>query len=93
MGITVLVEIMVVIFFLTYAAVIYVSIVSYIKRLRDLDKNPWMALLTFVPLANIYLWIICAFFKGTEGQNQYGSNPLNLNALDNKVDKKETIEL
>jgi uncharacterized membrane protein YhaH (DUF805 family) len=43
---------------------IYISIASYVKRLRDLWKSPWMVLLMFVPIANLYLWIICGFFKG-----------------------------
>lgn len=42
----------------------YVSIAAYVKRLRDLWKSPWMVLLMFIPLANIYLFIICGFFEG-----------------------------
>lgn len=61
---------------IAYIFLIYVSIASYIKRLRDLDKNPWMVLLAFVPLANIYLIVICGFFKGTQGTNKYGPDPL-----------------
>jgi uncharacterized membrane protein YhaH (DUF805 family) len=43
---------------------IYISIAAYVKRLRDLWKSPWMVLLMFIPLANIYLFVICGFFKG-----------------------------
>lgn len=47
-----------------------------IKRLHDLDKTGWMSLLMFVPLANIYLVIICLFFKWTDWENKYGKDPL-----------------
>lgn len=43
---------------------LYVTLAAYAKRLRDLWKEPWMIILYFIPLANIYLWIICGFFKG-----------------------------
>lgn len=62
--------------FLFSISLLTVSIFSYIKRLRDLDINPWMSLLYFIPFANIYLFIICWFFKGTIGENKYGTNPL-----------------
>jgi len=55
---------------------IWLSIWAYIKRLHDLDKSGWMSLLMIVPLANIYLFIICGFFKWTEWTNKYGPNPL-----------------
>jgi len=56
--------------------IIYISFISYIKRLHDLDKSGWMSLLLFVPLANIYLFIICGFFKWTPGKNKYWEDPL-----------------
>jgi len=64
------------IIFIFYILMFWVSIVSYIKRLKDLDKNPWMILLILVPFANIYLWIICGFFKWTVWLNKYGEDPL-----------------
>ena len=48
----------------------YVLAVAIIKRLHDLDKSGWLGLLFFVPLANLYVGFICAFFKGTDGENQ-----------------------
>lgn len=74
-----------------YLYLLYVSVVATVKRLRDLDKNPWMTLLMFVPIANIYLAIICYFFKGTTGPNKYGPDPL---AGENTpTEKQETVEL
>lgn len=61
---------------ISYAYIIYVSVCSYIKRLRDLDKNPWMTLILFIPFVSIILAIYCGFWKGTAGPNQYGPDPL-----------------
>ena len=56
--------------------IIYVSVLAYIKRLHDLDKSWWMALLLLIPFVSIYLFIICGFFKWTKWTNKYGPNPL-----------------
>ena len=76
---------------IAYIYLLYVSIAGTVKRLRDLDKNPWMALLMFVPIANIYLAIICYFFKGTTGANKYGPDPLGGENI--PKEKQETVEL
>lgn len=52
------------------------SIMMLARRLHDLDKSGWWMLLLFVPLVNILFYIYILFFKGTEGPNQYGENPL-----------------
>ncbi|MCP4523932.1 MAG: DUF805 domain-containing protein [Candidatus Gracilibacteria bacterium] len=70
---------------LLYVLSIYITITTYIKRLRDLDKSPWMVLLLLVPFVNLYLWILCGFFKGTQGPNQYGPDPLGAKASDNTL--------
>lgn len=59
-----------------YFSLFYISIVTYIKRLHDLDKSGWMSLLLFVPFANIYLFVICCFFKWTPWKNRFWDNPL-----------------
>lgn len=46
------------------------------RRLHDLDKSGWWMLLFCVPLVNILFYIYILFFKGTEGPNQYGEDPL-----------------
>lgn len=48
-----------------------------VKRLHDLDRSGWHLLLFMVPLYNVYLALVLLFKKGTEGQNQFGSDPLN----------------
>ncbi len=78
------------IWWIAYLYLIYVSITAYIKRLHDLDKTGWMSLLMFVPLANIYLFIICWFFVWTTWKNQYGEDPLGWTAEAPVVDANST---
>lgn len=52
------------------------GIMMLARRLHDLDKSGWWMLLLFVPLVNILFYIYILFFKGTEGPNQYGEDPL-----------------
>lgn len=40
-------------------------------RLKDMDINPWWAILTILP----FIGLILMFPKGTPGENQYGANP------------------
>ncbi len=47
-----------------------------IRRLHDLNRNGWFWLLCFVPLVNFFLGIYLFFFRGTEGENRYGPDPL-----------------
>lgn len=53
-----------------------VTIFSYIKRLRDLDKNPWFTLLSFIPFINLFLLIYCGFFPWTKWKNSFWEDPL-----------------
>ena len=52
------------------------GIMMLARRLHDLDKSDWWMLLFCVPLVNILFYIYILFFKGTEGPNQYGEDPL-----------------
>jgi uncharacterized membrane protein YhaH (DUF805 family) len=47
-----------------------------IRRLHDLNRNGWFWLLCFIPLVNFFLGIYLLFFRGTEGENRYGPDPL-----------------
>lgn len=55
-----------------YIGIIVFSFILIIQRLHDLNKTGWMSLLAIIPLANIYLFILLIFFKGTEGRNNFG---------------------
>ena len=52
------------------------SIMMLARRLHDLDLSGWWMLLLCVPLINLFFAIYFYFFKGTEGPNQYGDDPL-----------------
>jgi uncharacterized membrane protein YhaH (DUF805 family) len=48
-----------------------------IKRCHDRNKSGWWILLSFVPILGP-LWILIELgcFKGTDGDNEYGADPL-----------------
>lgn len=52
------------------------NIMMDVRRLHDLDLSGWWMLLMLVPLVNIFFALYMLFFKGTEGPNQYGEDPL-----------------
>ena len=47
-----------------------------IRRLHDLNRPAWWCIGVFVPLVNLVLGIYLLFFKGTDGPNDYGPDPL-----------------
>jgi uncharacterized membrane protein YhaH (DUF805 family) len=61
---------------LLYIPIMWISLMLIIKRLHDLDKSGWMSLLLFIPIANIYIFIITAFFKWTTWTNKFWEDPL-----------------
>ena len=54
----------------------YAALVLGIKRCHDRDKTGWFMLVNFIPLLQLWPMIDLTFFKGTEGPNQYGPDPL-----------------
>ena len=58
------------------AAGIWAGVCITIKRLHDLERPAWHWLLLAVPIYNIYLGLVLLFQKGTDGPNQFGSDPL-----------------
>lgn len=47
-----------------------------VRRLHDLDKSGWWYVLFFIPVVNFLFAIYFGFFKGTDGTNSYGPDPL-----------------
>lgn len=47
-----------------------------IRRLHDLNKSGWFLLISLIPIINFFFGIYAGFFKGTEGPNDYGEDPL-----------------
>lgn len=52
------------------------SIMLKIRRLHDLDRPGWNVIGQFIPFVNIVLLIYLLFYKGTDGPNRYGPDPL-----------------
>ena len=52
------------------------AIMAAIRRLHDLNRSGWFMFAAIIPLLNLVLGIYLLFFKGTEGYNQYGEDPL-----------------
>jgi len=59
-----------------YAVLPLISIPAAVRRLHDLNGSGFWVILVFVPLVNIvfFLWLLIK--KGTEGDNDYGADPL-----------------
>ena len=47
-----------------------------IRRLHDLNRPAWWCIGFFIPMVNFVLGIYLIFFRGTNGPNQYGPDPL-----------------
>jgi len=62
---------------LVFALSIWIHLSLYVKRLHDLDKSGWWALLTFIPVINFFVLLYLGIKKGTEGPNKFGEDPLN----------------
>ena len=62
------------------AVLLFVAIISsvmlMIRRLHDLNRPGWFCIGMVLPAIGIALLVYLSFFKGTEGPNQYGPNPL-----------------
>lgn len=53
------------------------SIALVVRRMHDLDKSGWFALVGLIPLiGGIWLFVLLVT-EGTKGSNQYGEDPKN----------------
>ena len=62
-------------FGLMYLLLIVAGCSLMVRRLHDLDKTGWMALLFLVPFINIIFIFYIIFTPGTAGPNNYGPPP------------------
>ena len=53
-----------------------ISCMLTIRRLHDLNRPTWWCIGVFIPLINLAMAIYLLFFKGTDGPNDYGPDPL-----------------
>lgn len=49
-----------------------------IRRLHDVNKSGWFVLLTLIPAITPFFYLYLFLMPGTDGNNQYGKNPLDL---------------
>lgn len=61
---------------LLYLALVVFAVIFGKRRINDLNKSAWLLLLFLVPVVNLFLAIYLVFFKGTEGENDYGPAPV-----------------
>lgn len=54
---------------------IWVLYATYIKRLHDLGKSGWYALVVLIPLINLLFILYLGFVPGNTGVNKYGEKP------------------
>lgn len=54
------------------ALLLAVSVLFSVRRLHDMGKSGWWALLSFVPVVNFFLVLVLMLAPGTPGPNRYG---------------------
>lgn len=55
---------------------LYAAFALGIKRCHDRDRTGWFMLVNFIPVVCLWPIIELTFFKGTDGPNKYGADPL-----------------
>lgn len=51
------------------------SLAVTVRRLHDIDRSGWWALVGVLPCVGLIFMLIWAATEGTPGQNRYGMNP------------------
>ena len=52
------------------------SLALHVKRCHDRDKSGWFALVSFIPLVNLWYFVEIGCLPGTRGDNRFGPDPL-----------------
>lgn len=52
------------------------SIAVLVRRLHDTNRSGWWALLILLPILGGLILLIFCIFKGTQGSNRFGPDPL-----------------
>ena len=68
-------EFVALVFVLALVAIVFCHLVLSARRLHDLNYTGGVALLIFIPIANLVLGLWCLFGEGTKGANTYGDAP------------------
>lgn len=62
--------------FVLYIVFAILTLPFTVRRLHDLNKSGWWYLIFLIPIINFFFGLYVGFFKGTDGTNQYGPDPL-----------------
>ncbi|MEN8040981.1 MAG: DUF805 domain-containing protein [Actinomycetota bacterium] len=66
-----------IVFIVVYAAALWIGLALSVKRWHDRDKSGWWILIGLVPIiGGLWALIETGFLPGTDGNNQYGPDPL-----------------
>ena len=66
------------------------SISVLVRRLHDIGKSGWFYWIILIPFVGAILMLVWICKKGTEGENDYGSDPLvTLEDASPKLDDKK----
>ena len=69
-----------VIYLLASIISIYPSVAVGVKRFHDRNKSGWWVLISLVPVIGIIWYLVeCGILKGSDGDNDYGPDPLMAN--------------
>ncbi len=55
---------------------VVVIVLATVRRLHDLNYSAWRYIFLLIPVINIYFGYVLFFRKGTQGDNDYGPDPL-----------------
>jgi uncharacterized membrane protein YhaH (DUF805 family) len=56
---------------------LFLEFASCIRRWHDINKSGWWELILFIPVVGVLAALVAnGFIKGTAGENDYGSDPL-----------------
>jgi len=63
-------------------AMIIPALAVGVRRLHDISKSGWMYMIAFIPLIGS-IWLLILFCQeGTEGQNEYGADPKDIQEVE-----------
>lgn len=68
-------EIAAILTWVAYFPVIAAGVIMAKRRLNDMDKSGWLALLIFVPVVNVFFGLFLMLKGGTQGANRFGPAP------------------
>ena len=59
-----------------WAIGIWIGFAINVKRLHDMNRSGLWTLIVFLPPGPLIIILVCGFFRGTIGDNRFGSDPL-----------------